>query len=184
MKGSLQGYALCTIKIKIIRHAVETACVAPRPLPRHRRLSLSFPLRTVTMTCVTTVRCCGTSGRYQLTCHVVSANRDMMLRWWVLVGLLWLATWHCAIVFVWLVCRQWQLGRALSVETRYGGVVTFWWPSLLAHFPSIIVRCCCCCGQQQRLVASFLSRLVSSVCAGVVVCGRMMVAGGGSQWRR
>ena len=49
-------------------------------------------------------------------------QRDMMLSWWVLVGLLWPATWHCGIVFVWLVCRQWQLGRALSVETRYGGV--------------------------------------------------------------
>ena len=50
---------------------------------------------------------------------------NMMLRWWVLVRLLWLATWHRGIVFVWLVCRQWQLGRALSVEMRYGGGL---WP--------------------------------------------------------
>ena len=45
MKGSLQGYSLCTIKTNIIRHAVETACVTHRPPPRHCRLSLSFPLR-------------------------------------------------------------------------------------------------------------------------------------------
>ena len=47
---------------------------------------------------------------------------NMTLRWQVLIRLLWLATWHRGIVFVWLVCRQWQLCWALSVETRYGGV--------------------------------------------------------------
>ena len=110
---------------------------------------------------------------------------NMMLKWWVLVRLLWLATWHRGIVFVWLVCRQWQLGRALSVEMRYGGggVVAFWWPLLLAHFPGIVVHCCCCCcGQQQQFVALSLLRLLSSVCAGVVMCSQTMVAGGGSQW--
>ena len=122
---------------------------------------------------------------WKVSIDVPCRQHDMMLSWWVLVGLLWLETWHRGIVFVWLVCRQWQLGRALSVEMRYGGVCDLWWPSLLAHFPGIIVRgCCCCCGQQQWLVPSFLSSLVSSVCAGVVVRGQTMVAGGGSQWRR
>jgi len=38
--------------------------LAPCPLPRHHCLSSLFLLQTAMMTCVTTVRHCGTSGRY------------------------------------------------------------------------------------------------------------------------
>ena len=127
--------------------------------------------RRAMMTCVTTVRCCGTSGRYQLTCHVVSANRDMMLRWWVLVGLLWLATWHCAIVFVWLVCRQWQLGRALSVETRYGGVC------------DLLVALATCSLPQHHCSLLLLLWTATAACGVVFVeAGVISVCWGGCAW--
>jgi len=97
-----------------------------------------------------------------ITCHVVSATWH-----WGGGCSLGFCGWRHGIVvsfLLWLVCRWQQLCGALSVGTRYGGVVTFWWPSLLAHFPGIVVCCCCCCLWHHGIVV--VEAGVIGVCCG------------------
>ena len=136
MKGSIVVYRGIPY-VQIIRHAIETACVAgwcgngwcmvwvtvetehgevadlfvalaPCPLPRHRCF------------------CC---RQWWWLCH----NHQML--WQV-----------CGIIFVMAGVQVMGAGWGfVSGNEVWGGVVTFWWPSLLAHFPGIVV-CCCCWG--------------------------------------
>ena len=109
---------------------------------------------------------------WKVPIDVPHCQHDMMIRWWVLIRLLWLATWHHGIVFVWLVCRQWQLGRALSVETRYGGVCDF----LVALATRSLPRHCCS-------LLLFLLWTATAACGIVFVeAGVISVCWGGCAW--
>jgi len=89
---------------------------------------------------------------------------------------------------LWLLCRQWQLGGALSVEMRYGGVcdllVALATCSLPRHHHLLLLLLLWTATVACGIAVSFLSRLVLLVCAVVVVHSQMIVAGGGSWWRR
>jgi len=119
-----------------------------------------------------------------LTCHVVSAT-------WCWGGgcLLGCCGWQCGIMasfLLWLVCRQQQLGGALSVETRYGGgcdlLVALATHSLPRHCYSLLLLLLWTATVTCGIMALLLLRVVLLVCAVVVVCSQTMVASGGSQW--
>ena len=117
------------------------------------------------------------------TIDVPHCQCDMTLRWWVLVGLLWLAMWHHGIVFVMAGVHTTAAGWGfVSGNEIWGGLWPFGGPCYLLTSQALLLLLLWTATVACGIVVLLLSRLVLLVCAVVVVCSWMMVAGGGSQW--